>query len=91
MTALPETSNGITGTRTKAETKRALTGRILRAAACAEVTVSGAEMRLALADLVDRDEPTDEQVIESLMRATLYRTRPKRQWRVGEAGWRTRS
>jgi hypothetical protein len=83
--------DGITGTRSKAETKRALVGRIMRAAACADYEVTGTQMRHMLNALAVYDEPTDEHVIETLMRAPWFPKHKVRQWRVGEAGWRVRS
>jgi hypothetical protein len=39
----------------------------------------------------DNVSPTDEQIIEALMRADLHRKPSLRKWRLGEAAWRTRS
>lgn len=91
--------NGITGTRTKAETNRILTGMTKRKARAAGVEPTAQEMRHMLASLraeadVERT-PTielDERLTRFLMRAPWFRQRATIKWRVGEGGgWGVRS
>lgn len=83
----------ITGTgpdRSKAETKRVLTARILRAMRRAGLAPQGWQVRSLLATLVaNREEPTDEELLQSVMRAPWYPKPRKRRYQVGETGWRT--
>lgn len=90
MTSPPGASptvNGITGTRLNAETKRALSARIIRAMKAADLEPVGWQVRSLMSTLVaNRDEPTDEQVMHALMRAPWYPKPRRRHWRVGEGG-----
>lgn len=87
------TQNGITGTRTKAETKRALSARVIRAMKSAGVPPQGWQVRSLVATLVaNREEPTDEQLLHQLMTAPWFPKPSRRHWRVGEGGgWATSS
>ena len=95
MTAPPgrqsATQNGITGTRTKAETKRALSARVIRAMKSAGLEPQGWQVRSLVATLVaNREEPTDEQLLHQLMAAPWFPKPGRRHWRVGEGGgWAT--
>lgn len=89
---LAPTSNGITGTRSKAETKRQTAGRVVGALKAAGLPAPGWQVRSLVATLdASGDGPTDEDIVAALMAAPWFPKRPIRQWRVGEAGWRTRS
>lgn len=79
--------NGITGTRTKAETKRLLSGRVISAMKAADLQPQGWQVRSLVATLMaNREEPTDEQITLQLMRANWFSKPRRRQWRVGEGG-----
>lgn len=81
------TSNGITGTRTKAETKRELSARIIKTMKAANLAPQGWQVRSLVASVMaNHDEPTDTQVIEALMRAPWFPKPSRRHWRVGEGG-----
>ena len=94
MTAPPgiarPTQNGITGTRTKAETKRQTAGRVINAMRAAGMTPQGWQVRTVTASLISNgDEPSDEALIRALMSAPWF-PRPRiRKWQIGETGWRT--
>jgi len=84
---------GITGSRnTKAETNRALVGRIKRAAGHASVELEGWQVRSLMASLTaNRATPTDEQITAELMRAPWWPKPRRRHFGVGEPGWRVRT
>lgn len=86
------TPNGITGTRPKAETKRVLAARVIRAMKAAGMSPQGWQVRSLTATLLagqDRLEMTDEQIVMQLMRAPWFPKHRRRRYAVGEAGWRT--
>lgn len=84
--------NGITGTRTKAETKRRTTGRIVAAMTAAGMTPHGWQVRSLLASLrANEEEPTERELTEALMRAPWFKKPHIRRFGVGDPGWRTRS
>lgn len=87
------TSNGITGTRPKAEIRRELADRFNAAARRSEVTLLGWQVRsLINSTLAAHEEPTDEELMTVLMRAPWFRKPSRRHWRVGEGGgWAVRS
>lgn len=93
------TQNEITGTRTKAETNRILTGMTKRKARAAGIEPTAQEMRRMLTALrADADlerAPAiklDDWLTAYLMRAPWFRQRATRKWRVGEGGgWAVRS
>lgn len=86
-------SNGITGTRTKAEIRRELADRFNAAARRSGVTLMGWQVRTLIASaLANDDEPTDEQLMRTLMAAPWFPKPTVRKWRVGEGGgWAVRS
>ena len=80
-------ANGITGTRTKAETKRHLAGRVVSAMKSAGLPAPGWQVRSLVATLIaNREEPTDEDVYRALMAAPWFPKARRRHWRVGEGG-----
>ncbi len=85
-------SNGITGTQTKAETNRVLTGTIKRLCRGAGLEPEPWQIRSLLASLrANRETPTDEQMVLALMRAPWFPRPTRRHWRVGEGGgWAVR-
>lgn len=87
------TSNGITGTRTKAEIRRELADRFNAAERRAGVTLLGWQVRsLIRTTIANNDEPTDEDLMRALMRAPWSRKPGRRHWRVGEGGgWAVKS
>lgn len=87
------TANGITGTRTKAETKRELSARIIKAMKAANLAPQGWQVRTLVASLMaNHEDPTDEEVVVALMRAHWFPKPSRRHWRVGEGGgWAVRS
>lgn len=87
------TADGITGTRTKAETNRVLTGTIKRLSRAAGFELEPWQVRSALASLrANESMPTDEQVIRALMAAPWFPKPGRRHWRVGEGGgWAVRA
>lgn len=95
MTAPPgyAPTHGITGTRPKAETKRETAARIIRAMTAAGMTPHGWQVRSLVATLTaNRELPTDEEIVQSLMQAPWYPKPRRRHWRIGEGGGlRTRS
>lgn len=96
MTSPPGNSrrpqNGITGTRTKAETKRRTASRIVAAMTASGMTPHGWQVRSLLASLrANNEEPTDRELYEALMRAPWFKKPHIRRHGVGDPGWRTRS
>lgn len=83
----------ITGTRnTKAETNRALVGRIKRAGTAAGVELEPWQIRSLKATLIaQRQEPTDEQVLRALMAAPWFPKPRVRRHGIGGPGWRVTS
>lgn len=82
--------NGITGTRTKAEIRRELADRFNAAARRTGVTLLGWQVRTLIATtLANHDEPTDEDLMRALMAAPWFPKPRRRNWQVGETGWRT--
>lgn len=85
------TRNGITGTRTKAETKRRTASRVVAAMTSAGIPPHGWQVRTLVASLVaNREEPTDEQLTLALMAAPWFPKPSVRKYQIGESGWRTR-
>lgn len=84
----PTTQNGITGTRTNAEIRRATATRFQAAARVMGLDpLTGWQLRSLMAtQKADGDEPTDEDIIRKLMAAPWFPKRPIRKWRVGEGG-----
>lgn len=97
MTAPPgiarTSASGITGTRTKAETNRVLTGTFKRLARAAGFELEAWQVRTLIASTVaNHEEPTDEDLMRALMRAPWFPKPRRRHWRVGEGGgWGIRS
>lgn len=91
MTAPPSTSAAYREASNR-EIKRRLHGRaeaLLRGLA---IPRDGWAIRTAVASIMaNHIEPTDEQMVEQLMRAHTFPKPRRRHWRIGEAGWRTRS
>ena len=87
------TTTEITGTRnTKAETNRVLTGTIKRLARAAGHEPEPWQIRSLIASLAaNRELPTEDDVVRSLMAAPWFPKPRRRHWRVGETGWRTSS
>lgn len=88
--AMAPTQTAITGTRnTKAETNRALVGRIKRAGATAGIELEPYQVRSLMHTLrANREEPTDEQVLRTLMAAPWFPKPRVRRHGVGGPGWR---
>lgn len=84
--------NGITGTRTKAETKRRTASRIVAAMTASGMTPHGWQVRSLLASLrANGEEPSDRELYEALMKAPWFKKPHIRRHGVGDPGWRTRS
>lgn len=90
--------DGSTSTRTKAETKRgaasrnrAISARLIRLMKSSGLEPQAWQIRQLLKSLHDVDEPSDDDLFRALMAAPWFPKRRRRQWRVGEAGWRTSS
>lgn len=82
--------HGITGTPTNAETKRALSARVIRALNAAHLEPAGWRVRSLMVALTATGEtPTDDDVTRSLMAAPWYPKPPIRRFGVGDVGWRT--
>ncbi|WP_370287892.1 hypothetical protein [Nocardioides sp.] len=69
--------NGITGTRTKAETKRQMAARIITVAKAAGINPSGADVRHALDALAAKDRVSDLDVLDRLMRRAPGARKPR--------------
>lgn len=91
--AASNTRNGITGTRTKAAIRKATATRFQAAARAAGFgPLSGYQIRSLLASLAaNSEEPTERELMESLMRAPWAAKPQRRRYRLGESGWRTRT
>ena len=80
-------ANGITGTRTKAETNRVLTGTFKRLARAAGFELEPWQVRSLIASTVaNHEEPTEADLMRMLMRAPWFPKPGRRHWRVGEGG-----
>lgn len=85
------TTNGITGTRTKAEIRRELADRFNAAARRSGVTLLGWQVRTLISTTIaNHEEPSDEQIVLALMAAPWFPKPTRRKYRIGETGWRTR-
>lgn len=86
-------SNGITGTRTKAEIRRELADRFNAAARRVGVSLLGWQVRTLIATTIaNQEEPTDADLMRALMAAPWFPKPRRRHWRVGEGGgWAVRS
>jgi hypothetical protein len=88
----PDLSNGITGTRPKAEIRRELADRFNAAARRSGVTLRGWQVRsLITTTMANNEQPTDRDLIETLMRAPWFPKPRRRHHGVGGPGWRVRS
>lgn len=89
---LAPTSDGITGTRSKAEIRRELADRFNAAARRSGVQLLGWQVRSLIAtSLANHDEPSDEDLTRMLMAAPWFPKPRVRRHGVGDPGWRTRS
>ena len=81
------TPNGITGTRTKAETKRLTASRVVAAMTAAGLPAPGWQVRSLVATLVaNHEQPDHDDVMRALMAAPWFPKPTRRHWRVGEGG-----
>lgn len=84
------TSNGITGTRPKAEIRRELADRFNAAARRTGVTLLGWQVRsLITTTLANHAEPSEEDLVRALMSAPWFPKPHRRRYQIGESGWRT--
>lgn len=88
-----QTPDGITGTRTKAAIRRELADRFNAAARRSGVTLMGWQVRtLITSSLANHEEPSDEDLMRTLMAAPWFPKPRRRHWQVGEGGgWAVRS